>query len=114
MPRDIGQQAKEIGAVEIARGSDIHDQTERLRTFLRAVAEVLEGASWEIREAIRWFDHGNSRRARRITRPIDQAVTLLEIASRRVVRSHRVYLAEFDAELSHNKRRNGRTFNPEN
>lgn len=113
MPRDIGQLAKAISEARVEGTEDLHRLTEMMRTLCMDVSEVLDLAEYEIRSALQWFDRGNSRRARSVTRPLRQAQSLVILAARRSVAVYKQYLKQFADEISRNRSRAGRRFNPE-
>lgn len=113
IPRDIGQLAKAISEAKVEGTEDLHRLTEMLRTFCMDVSEVMDLAEYEIRSALQWFDRGHSRRARAVTRPLRQAQSLVILAARRCVAVYKIYLKQFSDEISRNRNRGHRRFNPE-
>jgi hypothetical protein len=113
IPRDIGTLAKSISEFKVEGTADLHKLSEMLRAFCMDVSEVMDLAEYEIRSSLTWFDRGHSRRARAVTRPLRQAQSLAILAARRCVAVYKAYLKQFAEEISHNRNRTGRRFNPD-
>lgn len=113
MPKDLGALAKAIREYKVEGTEDIHTLSEMTRTFLMDVSELMDVAEYEIRSALQAFDQGRSRRARTVTRPLRMAQSLTILAARRSVTVYKVYLKQFEDELSRNRNRSGRRFDPD-
>lgn len=113
MPRDIGALDKAIREAQVESTGDLHRLTEMLRTFCMDASETLDLAEYEIRSALQHFDRGSSKRARVVTRPLRQGQSMIILAARRCVAVYKTYLKQFSEEISHNRNRTGRRFDPE-
>lgn len=113
IPRDIGALAKALREYHVEGTADIHTLSEMLRAFLMDVSEILDITEYELRSALQAFDQGRSRRARAVTRPLRMAQSLIILAARRSVSAYKTYLKVYENELSRNRTRSGRRFDPE-
>jgi|SRR5450755_831094 len=113
VPKDIGALAKAISEFKVEGTEDLHRLTEMLRTFFMDASEVADLAEYEIRAALQSFDRGQSKRARSVTRPLRQAQSMTILCARRSVAVYKIYLKQFSEEISHNRNRSGRRFDPE-
>jgi hypothetical protein len=114
IPRDIGVLAKEISDYKVEGTEDLRHLTDMCRALAMEVSEVFDLAGFEIFDALRWFDRGQAKRARVVTRPMRHAQALVILASRRAAATYKTYLKTFGEEISRKRNRgSSRTFNPE-
>jgi len=113
IPRDLSALAKQIQTYRVEGSDDIRKLTELCRALEMDVGEVIDAAEYEIRDALKWYDRGNSRRARQVTRPFRHAETLNALAARRCVQVYRTYLKVFSPDLARDRTRGQRRFDPE-
>lgn len=113
IPKDMGTLVKTLANAECEGTEDIHHISEMLRTLHMDVAQVDDIVEYEIRSALQSFDHGSSKRARIVTRPLRQMQSMEILCGRRAVAMYKTYLKQFDEEISRKRARTGRRFDPE-
>lgn len=111
--RDLGALAKELMNVRVQGTEDIRKVTDQLRVFHMDCSEVDDAVEFEIRSALQWFDRGQSRRARAVTRPLRQMQTMETLCARRAVAVYKTYLKQFSEDLARNRSTGQRRFDPE-
>jgi hypothetical protein len=113
IPRDIGVLVKEISDFKVEGTEDLRHLTDMCRALAMDVSEVFDVAGYEIYDALRFFDHGQAKRARAVVRPMRHAQALTILAGRRAAATYKTYLKVFGEEIARKRNRGGRTFNPE-
>lgn len=113
IPTDMGQLAKKISDFKVEGTEDARVLADMCRALCVGTAALLDIAEYEFRDALTFFDHGSSRRARQVTRALRHAESLSMLASRRAASVFKTYMKVFAEDISRKRGRGGRTFDPE-
>lgn len=108
-PTEIGALAKKISDFQINGEQDFRLMVEMCRVLAVEVSVVHGYAQYEMQMALRMAEGGKSaRRAKQVTRPMQQAVTLDLLAARRITTTYATFVKVFADQISAARRPKGR------